>query len=348
MAYAIKKGSNYFNTVLYTGTDANNSVTGVGFSPNLLWLKSRTVAAGGNHVVYDTVRGGSSEIYTSLQNAEAANVGSLISLDSDGFTLGTVATTNRYNASSNTYVAWCWNTDAATVENTDGTVTTQVSASPTAGFSIVGYTGSGNASSTYGHGLSQAPELIIIKNRSIVRDWSVVGSGLLGDGTRRLVFNNTDAITDDGFGLSGTTSTTFSFEHTNSIANNTDNFIAYCWHSVSGYSKIGSYTGNGSTDGPFVYTGFKPSWVLVRRLEAIDVNNLGRWKIHDTTRDTYNPMGKELEVETSNTEGASSRYFDFLSNGFKVRDTNTMYNGSNYTYIYMAFAECPFKYATAR
>ena len=319
--------TNAFNTVLYTGDATARSITTVGFKPDFVWMKNRNSTQW--HGLYDSVRGAGKWITSNATNAEADTAGTtLTSFNTDGFSLGNDSNGYGANTNNNTYVAWNWKAGGSVTpnNNTNGNVITTVSANVDAGFSIVKYFG-GNISNTYGHGLSSAPELIIIKNLDIVRDWSVVGTALGGDGGDRLVLNDTVAkITTTG--LSGTTATTFAFEHNNSIANSANNFIAYCFHSVAGYSKIGSYTGTGAS-GNVQYLGFEPAFVMVKPSSLAD-----NWLIYDNKR------GDDIALfaNLSNADTTYAGRLELNSNGFTLNTTNSGWNGSGQTYIFLAIA----------
>jgi hypothetical protein len=336
----IKDGSEYFNTVLYTGTNAAQSITGVGFQPDWTWLKSRSNAQ--NHRVFDVIRGTGEYLETDTTDAEGSSSTTLTSFDSDGFSLGgsSLVNTNTY-----TYVAWNWKADNTSgTTNTDGTITSTVSANPTAGFSVVGYTGNGS-NGTVGHGLGVTPNFIVVKNRSNTADWPVYFGGITS-ATEVLRLNSTTAKLTGRSEWNSTlpTSTLFSVGNDSAVNTNNDNYIAYCFAEVEGYSKFGSYTGNGSTDGPFVYTGFRPAFVLIKAYSQSD-----NWNILDTKRDTYNVMDTRLLPNNSTSElTASTNNVDFISNGFKLRTSDIGWNGNAVSYIYMAFAENPFKYSNAR
>jgi hypothetical protein len=256
-------------------------------------------------------------------------------LDSDGFSLD-YSNSGAWNNSGTTYVAWNWLAGNGTSSNTDGTITSTVSVNQKAGFSIVSYATGGLPNATVGHGLSQPPEIIIAKQRDANDIWLVLTNKIDGS-VDYLVLNTTAAKADYASGA--LTSSTF----TNPYALSSD-VIAYCFHSVDSYSKIGVYTGNGSSDGPFVYTGFRPAFVLMK-----DTGSTEQWQMVDSARDTYNVVDSCLFPNSSGAEAtAASIHRDFLSNGFKVRTSDTSQNASGRTYIYMAFAEMPFKYSNAR
>ena len=339
MSYTdIDKPSDYFNTKLYSGDNATNqAVTGVGFQPDLVWIKARTEVH--QHNWFDVIRGVNKNLVSNSTNAEATNTlyGYLASYDTDGFTTqkGSSADQWNVNKSGENYVAWNWLAGGTAVSNTQGSITSSVSANTTAGFSIVSYTGTG-ANATVGHGLSSAPDMIFFKNRSSAVNWSVYARP---NGAGYGQFLNTTAGKDldsSYFNSTDPTSSVFSVG-TNSFTNGSgNNMIAYCFASIKGFSKIGSYTGNGSTDGTFVYTGFKPAFVIMKR-----TNTTGEWGIFDDKRNTFNVATSELKANASDAEEINGA-IDFLSNGFKLRDTALFMNGSGSTYIYMAFASQPF------
>jgi hypothetical protein len=332
---------------LYTGTGAaltvTNTVNGTAMQPGFLWLKNRSLGAGGNHVVYDVVRGGpSNELYPNLTNAEGTSTGALTSLNSNGFTLGNAGDLVRYNSSGNNYVAWQWKANGAGVTNTSGSITSTVSADTTAGFAVVTYTGTG-ANATVGHGLGVAPSMVIVKQRNATADW-VVKHASLSSNDAALILNNTSASTvysPSVWNNTAPTSTVFSIGTNTAINTNTNTYVAYVFAAVAGYSAFGSYTGNGSTDGPFVFLGFRPRFVLFRSTSARN------WVIRDTARDTFNISTKDLYPDINGADGAGDA-IDLLSNGFKLRATGATFNGSGEIYTYSAFAENPFKYSNAR
>jgi len=335
--------SEHFGVVTYTGNGSTNAITGVGFQPDFLWTKGRSIAE--HHCVFDAVRGTSVNLKPNLVNADAAQ-GKLDSFDSDGFTLSTSST--EINGNGSTYVAWCWKANGSDVLNENGTIDSQVSANQDAGFSIVSYTGNGTAGATVGHGLSKAPELVIVKNRTDADNWCVYcKTGGVIDETDFLRLDSTNAVVDDADRWNDTaaTSSVFTVDTDNQVNGSSDEMIAYCFHSVEGYSKVGSYTGNGSSDGTFVYTGFRPAYVMLKKTSAA-----GDWAMLDAKRNTYNVVQKMLRAQGTDAEADISNSFttDFTSNGFKCRANNGYFNASGGTYIYMAFAEYPFKYTNAR
>ena len=334
----IADGSTAMDAITYTGNGSSKTISGVGFSSDLIWTKCRNQAR--SNYLMDTVRGISKYLISEQTAAEGTNTTNrILSVTSDGWTLGT---NNGFNGNNDTYVAWAWDGGSSTVTNTDGSITSSVRANPSAGFSIVNYAANGSAGTT-GHGLNAVPGLIIAKSRSSAgTNWTVFHQDLGKD--KVLIFTTSAVLSNTNYwGVSGVTSSTFGFSSNNS--NSTGEMIAYCWAPVEGYSAFGSYTGNGSTDGPFVYTGFRPRWVMIKRT---DTEN--GWYILDSARGEINALTDYLEANSSNAEATAANIADFLSNGIKVRGGSTYYgfNASGGTYIYAAFAENPFKTARAR
>jgi hypothetical protein len=335
MAYSsITKPSDYFNTKLYTGNGSTQSITGVGFQPDWTWIKGRGAAT--SHQLYDATRGATKRLISQNDSGEDTATNGLTAFDSDGFSLGTDGSSN---GSSATYVAWNWKANGAGSANSDGTITTTAtSANTTSGFSIIKYTGNGTAGATIGHGLNSAPDLVIGKKLSASANWDVWGD-LLGS-TNMMNLNTTAAKFNPGGNYHNDTmptSTVVTLGNDNDINQNGEPYVMYCFHSVKGYSKIGSYTGNGNANGPFVYTGFKPAFILARRTGAVD-----NWVMYDNKRSGYNPQNDRLYPNLSAAEeGTTNRMFDMLSNGFKARENWTTINSGASTYLYMAFAENP-------
>jgi len=324
----INKPSEYFNTVTWTGNGSTQSITGVNFQPDLNWSKKRT--AGNEHALVDAVRGATKTIYSNLTNAEGTQLSGLTSFDSDGFSIGS---SGEYNDSGQPYVGWNWLANGSGASNTDGSITSTVSASTTSGFSIVSYTGTG-ANATVGHGLGSAPKMVIVKRLSNISSWSVYNSTL---GNSNQLYLNLDWASTSSTTWNNTspTSSVFSLSSDNGVNASGNNFIAYCFAEKKGYSKFSSYTGNGSTDGTFIYTGFKPAFVLLKCSSTT-----GDWQLIDTTRSTFNVCNLRLQPNLSDAE-AGSDTIDILSNGFKQRNTFGNFNSSGATYIYMALAEEP-------
>jgi hypothetical protein len=326
----------YFNTVLYTGNGSTQSITGVGFQPDWLWIKNRDAAV--NHQLHNVIAGSSKGLNSNTTLAEYTDANAVTSFDSDGWSMNN--NYNSHNQSGVNFVAWNWKANGSGVTNTDGTITSTVSANPTAGFSIVSYTGNSTAGATVGHGLSQAPELVITKERTNADSWLVFSKSL--GNTKALFLNETSAAgTSTTYWNNTSPSSTVVTLGSDNKPNGSGTIIMYCFHSVEGYSKIGSYKGNGSADGTFVHTGFRTSFVLVKSLGVED------WFMYDGKRDPINVAGKRLKPNATQTE-ATVVGVDFLSNGFKWRGTTAAFNQSGVTFIYMAFAESPFKYSNAR
>jgi len=337
--------ADYFNTVLYQGDGTSpRSVTGIGFQPDFVWMKSRTDVL--VHGLYDAVRGPAKLLISNLTTAEVANdpYGYISSYDTDGFTLtaGTISN-DTFNRGTDAYVSWNWLAGNGTTSNTDGTITSTVSANQKAGFSIVSYTGSGTGGATIGHGLSSTPKFVVVKRRDSADGWFVYWDDFGGTDYLVLSSANAKATNSTVWNNTSATSSVFSVGTNGGVNASAGTYIAYCFNSVEGFSKFGSYTGNGSTDGPFVYTGFRPAFVIVKRT---DVAGAG-WIMLDTGRDTFNTLDSYLVANSSNSEGTLS-LLDFLSNGLKPRSIDGGVNGGGNTYIYMAFAEMPFKYSNAR
>jgi hypothetical protein len=319
---AIKKGSSAMDVVTYTGTGASLSNTSLSFSPDLVWLKSRSAAT--NHAIYDSVRGATKDMSPNTTAAETTEAQGLTSFDSAGFTIGTLA---KINTASATYVAWAWDK------------------SVTAGLDIVSYVGNG-ANRTISHSLGVIPKCMIIRDRtSAAYDWVYYNAGMNATPQNGyMALNSTIAYTALAGIWNNTAPTSSNFSvGTNAAVNASgDNYIAYLWADVEGFSKFGSFVGNGAADGAFVYCGFRPKYILLHNA----TNGTYLWQVYDGTRDTYNVVVKTLYPTTTAAEGADAS-LDFLSNGFKCRST-TYINDSGSTIVYSAFAEAPFKYARAR
>jgi len=329
----INKSSDYFNTKLYTGTGATNAQTSVGFQPDWVWIQNR----GGTYasVIYDAVRGATKQIEPQGTGAEATVSDTLTSFDSDGFTLGADSSSycNR-SSSPNTYVAWNWKANGSGSSNSDGSITSTVSANTTSGFSICTYTGTG-ANATIGHGLGVAPKVVFIKNTYQAENW-VVGHDSIGF-TKFLQLNTTavEATATNRFNDTAPTSSVFSVGTETQVNQAGGTHVAYCFAEKKGFSKFGLYNGNGNADGSFIYTGFKPAFVLIKAK-----GSLQNWSILDNKRNTFNVMDKYIDTNSTNAEGTAD-IWDFTSNGFKQRNSYASHNASGQGYIYMAFAEVP-------
>jgi hypothetical protein len=335
MAYTtIKKPSDYFNTKLYTGTGSSNAITGVGFQPDFTWIKMRSGT--GFHKLVDAVRGVTKEIYSNDASAEFAQTQGLTAFGTDGFTLGTDA---NYNGNSSTFASWNWLANGAGSANTDGTITSTVSANTTSGFSIVKWTGNETAGATVGHGLGSTPKMIIIKRLTGGTTQWVVYHVSTGNTKACYLNTTTTPVTVTGFFNNTTpTSSVFTIGNDTACNGNSNEMIAYCFAEKQGYSKFGSYTGNGNADGTFVYTGFKPAFIMSK-----SSTNTEQWIMKDVARDTFNPVEKNLSASSASSEaGWGTAYdIDILSNGFKMRDASGQTNGNGFGFIYMAFAEQP-------
>ena len=321
----------FLRNSIYGGSDTSYDI---GFQPDWIWDKVRSTT--GVHATFDSVRGvGSSGkiLYTNTTGAEATNA-LIKSIDSSGFTI-----TANSDHSSQTIVDWCWKAGGTASSNSDGDITSSVSANTTAGFSIVSYTGTGS-NATIGHGLGVTPKWIIVKQRNATRSWEVFHSSIPSMNTKYIELNTTAAASTYSPVWGGTdpTSTTFHVGTDNSTNNNSGSFIAYCFAEKKGYSKFGSYTGNGNNDGTFVYTGFAPAYVMIKKSNASGTS----WVIFDNKRNTFNERSRILQANDNGAEETSTNRIDFTSNGFKLRGTWTVINNSGDTYIYMAFAESPF------
>ena len=346
----IPNGAAYMAATLYTGngtavTIANsaNNPTGVSFAPDFVWTKARGSTTG-NNALGNTITGTGKVLCSDLTVAEISDVQTYTAFNSNGFSYGSELSGNR---NGNTYVAWQWKAGGTAVSNTSGTITSQVSANTTSGFSVVTYTGTGS-NATVGHGLGVAPSMVIVKSRSDASTyWCVYQSAMWATSGA----NYTMLLPDTGaaasrptlFNSTQPTSTVFSIGTNGGVNNSGSTYVAYCWSQIAGFSQFGSYTGNGSSDGPFIYTGFRPKFVMIKCSSAAGND----WPIIDTSRATYNVAGPELYADLSQAE-STSNYIDIVSNGFKIRSTGGQVNTSATTYIYAAFAENPFKYANAR
>jgi hypothetical protein len=332
----VAKPNTLMDVKLWTGTGATQSITGVGFNPDFLWIKSRS-GSGYNH------------------QFTVSPLDQVTSLNADGFTLGSDSASPgalEVNELNQTYVGWLWDAGTTTVSNTQGSITSQVRANATAGFSVVTYTGNNTAGATVGHGLGVAPKMIIVKSRG-VENWGVYHH-TLGTTSGLLLNSTTGAIGSAWWNSTDPTSSVFSLSTSSGITNSSGvSYVAYCFTPVVGYSSFGSYTGNGSADGPFVFTGMRPRFLMIKRTDTGGSANYD-WMIYDTARDTYNLSTKKLTPNSSVIEGqdsdaaATDKYLDILSNGFKIKVANAGINGSPGTFIYAAFAESPFQYARAR
>jgi hypothetical protein len=342
--FAVPDGRVAMAATTYTGTGAtlavSNAVNTVSFQPDFVWVKDRTVAYG--NVFFDVIRGVSKYVVSNSTATEVTDANSLSAFTSTGFSVGTSVVSNT---NADAYVGWNWKAGGAVSagNNTAGTITSTVSANTTAGFSVVTYTGTG-ATGTVGHGLGVAPAFVIIKSRSNVDNWYAYHSTI---GNTGAIFLNLVTATTTNSGYWNNTSPTASvFSIGATPSQSAWTYVAYCWASVAGYSAFGSYVGNGSTDGPFIYTGFRPRFILIKATTA--PNN---WAVIDSSRNPANVAMNQLYANLTDTEYTAYIFGDLNSNGVKIRGNTTLsdnYNTSGTTYIYAAFAENPLKYANAR
>ena len=332
MAYStISKPSLYFNTKLYTGNGSTNALTGVGFQPDFVWLKRRDSGAG--HKLNDAVRGVNKQLVSNNTNAQNTDTNVLTAFGTDGFTLGNNSDVNGNNDS---YVSWNWKAGGGQgSSNTNGSINTNyTSVNTTAGFSISEYTGTGSAA-TVGHGLGAAPQIVITKRTDSSSQWVMYNRNLGANKNLHLELTDSAASSSAVWNDTESTSTVFSIGNAGMVNTNGGTYIAYCFAEKKGYSKFGTYTGNGNADGTFIYTGFSPSFVIMKRTDGG-----GAWYTLDTKRPGYNTVNKYLSPNSSNAESTFT-FWDFLSNGFKIRNNGAENNNSGGSYIYMAFAEEP-------
>jgi len=347
MAYTtIDKPDEYFNTVLYTGNGGTLAVSGVNFQPDFVWLKN--IGATAHHNLYNVVTGATKYVQSSTDLYEQTSSTGLTAFSSDGFSLGSDSVTNT---SSNNYVSWNWKAGGSASSNSNGSITSSVSVNTAAGFSVVSYTGVG-AARTIGHGLGATPTAILVKNRNYSttggghgRDWVTWHSGLAANQNLRL--NGTAAAATDAVVWNNTLPTSSVFSVGNQLSSGQAyNYIAYCFTDIKGYSKCSTYTGNGSDNGPFVWTGFKPAFLMIKSISA--GGTYYNWGMWDNKRSPLNVNNKILAANRNDDESDASnlgtdRNVDFLSNGFKQRrGISENYNASGVSYMYMAFAENPF------
>ena len=337
MAYTtINKSSDYFNTKLYTGTGSSATVTGVGFQPDFFWIKQRNSSNG--HVLWDATRGGNYYLASSSTSGQANDIGTFTAA-SDGYSL---ATDSAFNGNGSTYVGWNWKagTTSGQATNGDTTITpTSISFNQTSGFSIIKYLGNATAGAGVPHGLGVAPKMVMVKNiDSGSYGWYCYHASL--GATKSLYLHNTDAVVTSNDRWNGwlPDATNVYLGTNHGVNGGSNNIIMYCFAEKTGYSKFGSYTGNGNADGTFVYTGFKPAWIMYK-----NSGYTGAWIMYDNKRDPHNLIDTRLEAQGNFAEStSSSKSLDFLSNGFKMRGVdNAQSNWDGNTYIYMAFAESP-------
>ena len=344
-APVVAKPNTLMDVALYTGNNSSLTISGFNLSPDFIWFKARSYA--GSHALVDIVRGASKQLNSNLTDAEGTNTAGagLQSFNSDGFTLGTESNANGSTNGNQTYAAWMWDAGTSTVSNTQGSITSQVRANPTAGFSVVTYTGNGTGGATIGHGLGAAPKLVIFKCRDYTYQWLTYHGSL--PNTSLLALDSTAAASSGVPTFLNSTdpsSTVVTLGSTVGVNESSRTYVAYCFAPVVGYSSVSSYVGNGSSDGPFVYTGFRPRWILIKNSSAT-----ADWSLFDTARDSYNQALTLLAPNLSAADNVLGSGLDILSNGFKLRrDASPAINASSNTFVYAAFAENPFQYARAR
>ena len=348
MAYTnIDDPSAYFQTLVFTGTGGLNlpvTHTNTGNSdlqPDLIWFKDRS--AGYSHAIMDSSRGRAKVIYPDVVNAEVSSGANddLVSFDTDGFKVGAPSNANSTNGGTTSKVAWQWKANGGTTSsNTDGTITSTVQANTDAGFNIVTYTGNGS-NSNFGHGMGEQPDMVIVKNRDSSANWCVWHKNLTSSYYLQLDTTSSQQ-TGPWDGLDPNSGVVFVYSGGLVNASGSD-YVAYIFKGKQGYSKFGKYIGNGSQNGPMVYTGFKPAFVIMKRTD-----NTGAWHLFDNKRSGYNYANDVLQPQVGDAElsGQTYQFVDFLSNGFKVRRATHGPNISGGTYIYMAFAENPFTTST--
>ena len=336
------------NAALYTGNGASNSITGLGFAPDILWIKSRSNAT--FPALANSVVGPYYFLRTNGTNAESGPGfnDDIVSFDSDGFTLGADTYYAFCNTNTYTYVGWAWDSGTSTVTNTDGSISAQVRANQSTGCSVITWTASTESAATIGHGLGKQPELIIAKSRSNSDNFYVFHPALDTGGTisQTLYLNGTNGKTN----ITGVwghwtemNSSTFGIYDTSGNYTNNGDMVAFCFTSVEGFSSFGTYRGNGQTDGPFINTGFRPKWIMIKEYSASGNN----WNIYDTSRNEYNVTDAQLKASSGDAE-TTNTFADYLSNGFKIRSNTSGLNTNLQDFIYAAFAEHPFKTARAR
>ena len=335
----ITKPSAHFNTVTYTGNGATNAITGVGFQPDWVWIKNRDSTS--SHNVFDALRGVTEALFTNTTDVEATEASRLSVFGTDGFTING-DTSNQTNANGSDFVAWNWKANnSAGSSNSDGTITSTVAANTTAGFSIIKYAGTGTANQTFGHGLGVKPQVLIVKSRTSSDNWHYwQDTDDNGTANQRLLLNSNATNYNNYFVTFGTNTITLPSQTDSGWSGNGTEYICYCFAEKQGYSDFGYYIGNGNTNGPFIYTGFRPAFVLQKRVSTAE-----SWHIFDNKRDTINGANgadDALRPNLSNAEISNWGVgFDFFANGFKATATDGAINQNSGVYIYMAFAENP-------
>jgi len=345
MAYTdIDDPSVYFNTKIFTGDNsANNAVTGVGFQPDWIWFKNRNAA--NDHAIVDSVRGRKALSSNNTSEELTLNANKdFESFDSDGFTVDVVEQLNSFNKSGDSLVSWNWKAGTSFTNDASstsvGSIDSAGSVNTDAGFSIISYTGTGS-NGTIAHGLGAKPDMILIKNRSNGQQWSSYWSPLGATKYMRFATTNAVATASNRFANTEPTTSVFTVSTDGEVNQDGLDLIAYCFTNIQGYSKVGSYAANENTDGTFIYLGFKPAWIMLKQ------SNLARdWHMFDNKRSSFNAVSKYLRPNEAGAEDSGEEYVDFLSNGFKIKNTGNRFNDADGTYIFMAFAEQPFVTST--
>ena len=348
MAFITFQPKDYFNTKLYTGNGSTNAITGVGFQPDFVWQKSRS--AGEGHGLFDAVRGVTNRIQSNTNGANSSQAGSLTAFGSDGFTVGGSPNNDAANGNGQTFVSWNWKANGQGSSNTDGSInTTYTSANTTSGCAIITYTGTG-ANATIGHGLGKIPTFIIFRRYAQAENWNVYHKSV--GAAKSLRLNETGAQANDTTALNSTTPTSSLITLGTSVTTNANGnpMIAWCFTDIQGFSRHNSYIGNGSKDGAFIFTGFKPAFVMCRKFSGADNWMMFTNKISSSTGTDggYNIHSRILEANGNGAEQSvgTGDGIDFLSNGFKIREDNGNLNGSGASYLFMSFAENPFVTST--
>ena len=336
MAYTtINKGTDNFNTAIWTGNNTARSITDVGFQPDFTWIKSRTQSY--DHALFDVIRGATKMIESNTNVAETTEAQTLKSFASNGFSIGT---SNLVNQNSQNHVAWNWKAGGSASSNTNGSINSSVSANTTNGCSIVKYTGNSTDNASVGHGLNTAPKVVMIKELDSTSNWGVWHQGLTNGGYRLSLQETTAQVSDTAFIGGGNraipTTSVFYLGSGGGGNSSSNSYIAYCFSDITGFSKMGSYVGNGNADGTFVYTGFKPAYITLKR-----ISGTSDWHHFDNKRAGFNGDNDYLKLNSSETEGTSGDRIDILSNGFKLRYATGNLNENGSTFIYNAFAEAP-------
>ncbi len=334
----INKPTDYFNTKLYTGNGTTgHAITGVGFQPDWLWIKERSSTS--SHFIYDAIRGVNVKLSSNTSDADSTVADSMTSFDSDGFTVGNNGATNE---NGQTVASWNFKANGTGSANTDGSTNTTVSANTTSGFSIVKWTGNGSAT-TLGHGLGSVPQVVFVKTLDRAENWVVyhVGNDATAPEDKSLRLDGTNAVQDNNthFNDTAPTSSVFSVGASNGVNPSGEEIIAYCFAEKTGYSKFGSYVGTGNaSESPFIYTGFSPSFVLIK-----EITNANNWMIYDNKRSPFNVVDDFISPDISDAEttGNANNSMDMLSNGFKLKGTGSATNRSGSTFVFMAFAAEP-------